>query len=142
MLSILQDGEVLVPSSEQQVRDLVLSSDAAYLSYGNATVPTIREYASSYLRARLGINWILWTLEEVGQNTPELSSAASILSLINAVKTNKARLSSPDAMNVLHRMEDEEVKTIACKKGIGSNIVEFARHALGQRETANDALRG
>ena len=31
---------------------------------------------------------------------------------------------------------------MTCKKGIGSNLVEFGRHVLGQRETANDALRG
>jgi len=29
-----------------------------------------------------------------------------------------------------------------CKKGIGANILEFSRHALGQRQTASQLLRG
>jgi len=39
-------------------------------------------------------------------------------------------------------LEDEEARTLACKKGVGSNIVEFERHVLGQRQTASELLRG
>jgi len=39
-------------------------------------------------------------------------------------------------------MQGEEARVLACKKGIGSNIVEFCRHVLGQREAANETLRG
>src|SRR5690606_32056415 len=33
-------------------------------------------------------------------------------------------------------------RALNCKKGIGSNLLEFARHALGQRQTAVHLLKG
>lgn len=40
------------------------------------------------------------------------------------------------------RLRDQEARLLPCRKGIGSNIVEFCRHVLGQRQTANETLRG
>ena len=40
-------------------------------------------------------------------------------------------------------MQDQEATTLSCSKtGIGLNIHEFARHALGQRMTLNSVLKG
>ena len=37
---------------------------------------------------------------------------------------------------------ENEARALLCKKGIGSNLMEFARHCLGQRKTASPLLRG
>jgi hypothetical protein len=42
----------------------------------------------------------------------------------------------------LAQLRDTQARTIACKKGIGSNIAEFCRYTLGQRQTADLNLRG
>ncbi|MGT2465832.1 hypothetical protein ACVOMV_12875 [Mesorhizobium atlanticum] len=44
--------------------------------------------------------------------------------------------------DVVASLEDRETRTLLCRKGIGSNINEFVRHVLGQRQTANPTLRG
>jgi hypothetical protein len=142
LLSILRQDEVAVPTGETEIREFILSSDSSYLSYGNAAMPAIRDYASGYLLARLGVNLILWSLDELGAKTPPLTSVTRIMSLIESVKTNRELLLGSGVLNALYKLQDDEAKTVACKKGIGSNMVEFARHALGQRETANEALRG
>ena len=41
-----------------------------------------------------------------------------------------------------HQLQDKEVRTIACKKGVGSNLMEFAQYTLGQRQTMDETLRG
>jgi hypothetical protein len=37
---------------------------------------------------------------------------------------------------------ENEARALLCKKGIGSNLMEFARHCLGQRQTSSPLLRG
>lgn len=37
---------------------------------------------------------------------------------------------------------ENDARALLCKKGIGSNLMEFARHCLGQRQTASPLLRG
>lgn len=47
-----------------------------------------------------------------------------------------------DIQAILSEVSERENHRLLCKKGIGSNILEFARHALGQRQAANPILRG
>lgn len=45
-------------------------------------------------------------------------------------------------MDIFEDVQERENRAVLCRKGIGSNIMEFARHALGQRQAANAILRG
>jgi hypothetical protein len=45
-------------------------------------------------------------------------------------------------LTTLADIREQEARALNCKKGIGANLLEFARHALGQRQTAIQLLRG
>jgi hypothetical protein len=119
-----------------------LARRPAYMSYGNPAVPDVRDFAGRYLNARLGINLVLWRLQEIGITVAKLGSLAGVMVALAQVSGCADRLGSAAILGDLAELQGEQSRTIACKKGIGSNLVEFARHTLGQRQTANDSLRG
>ncbi|GMV25571.1 MAG: hypothetical protein AMXMBFR58_16020 [Phycisphaerae bacterium] len=136
----LLDGGAVGDANE--IRDRLVSSTHPFLAYGNPAVPTIRDYASRYLVARLGINLCLWQLETLSVPVRSLSSCTDLRTLLVRIDESRAKLVSGDFFGQFSGVQDEQARTVACKKGIGSNLVEFGRHVLGQRQTANESLRG
>ena len=118
--------------------------DTNFLTYGKPAVPIMRDYASRYLIARLGINAVLWQLEELGTPISSIETLTELEALIAAVRKEKGSLLNAGIMQtVLDLREGEKnARAIACKKGIGSNLVEFSRYVLGQRQAADDTMRG
>jgi hypothetical protein len=139
-LGISQGGLEL--ASEADVRTKIITSDRRYLSYGNPAVPMMRDYASGYLVARLGLNLVLWSLDDLGESVRNLQSSSDLWKFVTLVQRNKSRLVVGELQARFYELVDTEARTVACKKGIGSNLVEFARHTLGQRQTNDDSLRG
>lgn len=135
------DGQ-MAPSGEDDVRRDILSGDARCLAYGNPAVPIIKEYASGYLTARVGLNVVLWALEGLGVSVQRLSSSSDLLEFLVTVERNRGALVNSGVLNIHTEITDREARAIACKKGIGSNLIEFARHTLGQRQTSDESLRG
>lgn len=130
------------PTNRDQVRKLVLDGEARYLAYGNPAVPIVKEYASGYLTARVGLNIVLWALEELGTTVGSLNSSEDLLGFMQLVDQNRSALVDAKALAIHTEVTDREARAIACKKGIGSNLIEFARHTLGQRQTSEESLRG
>jgi hypothetical protein len=58
------------------------------------------------------------------------------------VSEQRASLSEAGVVGSYHELNDRETRTITCKKGIGSNLMEFAQYTLAQRQTMDEALRG
>lgn len=136
-LRLAIDGEPL----PRDLRERLYPLHFSYLTYGTSAVSELKDRTSMYLRARLGINSVLWTLEDacvpfVG----ELSSAAGIGALYAHMLANREKLSKvlPDVEDIA----ENEARALLCRKGIGSNVMEFARHVLYQRVAANPILRG
>lgn len=129
------------PSHPGEVRQAIFPSRLQYMSYGDKALPAIKDRASSYLLARLGINAVLWSLDEarVGYQG-SLSSSYDITMLCDHVRENADAISN--VAEVVNEVTEREARALLCKKGIGSNLMEFARHALGQRQTASTILRG
>lgn len=129
------------PTDEVHIRAAIYPEKFQFLSYGDRALPSIKDRASAFLQARLGINAALWTLKEAGVDQPTLSSAGAI-----ADACARLRQLSPadkaEMQEMLAEVSERETRTLLCKKGIGSNIMEFARHVLGQRQAANPILRG
>lgn len=140
--SVLGQGQAFIPSTENEFRDQIISAETNYLSYGTPAVPTIRDYASGYLVARLGLNLVLWLLSEQKIEPNRMNSVQSLFKFVDLVKEHREGLLANDALGRFHKVLDGEARTIACKKGIGSNLVEFGRHTLGQRQASDDTLRG
>jgi hypothetical protein len=111
-----------------------------YLEYGKPAIPVVRDYVNKYLTARLGINSLLWHLgagEQVKLDSPMALHKMSI-----NVVNHRTSLLKTDAHAKFLALQERESRTLGCKKGIGSNLVEFARHVLGQRQSATQVLRG
>ncbi|WP_199457628.1 MULTISPECIES: hypothetical protein [unclassified Marinobacter] len=129
--------------SEPEVRAQIFPASPQYMTYGGKALPGFRDRASSYLAARLGINTLLWSLDHAGKAFEgNLSSSKDIAALCNHIQSNKEALSKAGTMENLVEMREREARALNCRKGIGSNLLEFARHALGQRQTAIHLLRG
>lgn len=130
------------PTSEDQVRREIINGDVRCLAYGNPAVPIVKEYASGYLTARIGLNVVLWALEELGTSIVRLSSSGDLLEFLATIERNRGALLEAKVLAIHTEVTDREARTIACKNGIGKNISEFARHTLGQRIASDDNLRG
>lgn len=129
--------------TESEARTKIFPVTPHYMTYGGKALPGLRDLASSYLAARLGINAMLWSLEQV--NAPfngNLCSSSDIAALCEHIQSNKAALAQARMMETLADIRESEARALNCRKGIGSNLLEFARHALGQRQTAIHLLRG
>jgi hypothetical protein len=113
-----------------------------FLSYGDRALPSIKDRASAFLQARLGLNATLWALQEIGIEITSISSATAIAEMCNQLRSNANAMEATGIRKVLADVSERETRTLLCKKGIGSNIMEFARHVLGQRQAANPVLRG
>lgn len=113
-----------------------------FLSYGDRALPGIKDRASAFLQARLGLNATLWALDAAGVEAASISSAAGLADVCDRLRANAAKVEATGLRDVLADVSERETRTLLCKKGIGSNIMEFARHVLGQRQAANPVLRG
>lgn len=140
--AVLGTSDGPIPADENDLRESIVSGDADYLSFGSPAMPRIRDYASGYLVGRVGINLVLWGLELEGVSIKNLQSASDLWNFLGKVTEKKKKLLSHGIVEQLQLLHDEEARTIACKRGTGSNIIEFSRHTLGQRQTSNDTLRG
>lgn len=132
----LNDG-VCPPPDE--FKEEVFPEDLTYLDYGKAAVPVVRDYANRYLTARIGINAVLWHLE--GETEP-MESPGALYAVCERTAQQHRSLAKKGVMNKFAGLQEREARTLSCKKGIGSNMVEFGRHVLGQRQSASDVLRG
>ena len=130
------------PPSAADVLKLIANRPCDYLAYGRPGPPVIREFASRYLQSRLGMNLLLWRLGSIGEPTPKLKSTHDYVGLFRKVAQHRVSLGASGFGSDLRGLEDRESRTVGCTKGIGSNLVEFGRHTLGQRQTLEPGLRG
>ncbi|ACA15997.1 conserved hypothetical protein [Methylobacterium sp. 4-46] len=131
------------PTTLEEAREAMLPRSLAMLSYGDRALAMVKDQTSAFLMARLGLNATLWSLAEGGKDVPgNLWSAAGVLALCEGVRADRATLDRLGLAELVSELQERENHTIICRKGIGSNITEFARHVLGQRQAANAVLRG
>ena len=125
------------------VTDDVISHNTHFLSYGYPAMSEVRGYISRYLVARIGINGVLWKLEELKvTGVRRLADCESIENLLRIIEEKRDVLAASDVLADMQKLQDEHAKLIAGKKGIGANLFEFCRYVLGQRQTADETLRG
>lgn len=127
--------------TQQKFHDYVFGNHEMLLSYGKQAVPLIRDIASAYLSARLGINLVLFMLDPSEMLLQGVASPTEAWNFVRKVQANLALLADGKVMEKFHALSEEETTTISCKKGIGKNITEFARYAMAQRQTSDPARR-
>jgi hypothetical protein len=137
--SVLDGGTV--PDQSSMVRTVFDKVDQP-LGYGTTALPFIRDITSRYLQARLGLNLVLWTLEDGGSRVDRLTSTAEVHAFLQLLHDKGRSIDVSLLWSTFDRLCDTNARDLACRRGIGNNILEFCRHALGQRLTADDTLRG
>jgi hypothetical protein len=131
------------PDDERSARTALFPTQPQYMTYGGKALHAMKDKASGYLSARLGLNAVLWSLHEAGVGYHgDLSSSADLATLCRHVRNHRAQLANVGINDVLADVREREARALNCKKGIGANILEFGRHVMGQRQTANPLLRG
>jgi hypothetical protein len=131
------------PIGTEAAREAAFPGEAQYMTYGGKALHGLKDKASSYLSARLGMNALLWSLSDAG--TPyqgDISSSEDIAHLCQHIRDNRQAMEEAGIRGVLADIREQEARALNCRKGIGANLLEFARHALGQRQTAIQLLRG
>jgi len=114
-----------------------------YMTYGGKALMVFKDLASSYLQARLGINAVLWSLEEICQPySGHLSTSGDVEVFCDHLRKYRDPLMRAGIAQTISEVFENDARALLCKKGIGSNLMEFARHCLGQRQTASPLLRG
>ncbi|HEH8474333.1 TPA: hypothetical protein SH302_004284 [Pseudomonas aeruginosa] len=137
----LTDG--IAPSNELDTRRALFPEAPQYMTYGGKALQGIKDKVSSYLNARLGINALLWSLDQIGAPyNGNLSSSAGVAALCQHIRQHKVGLARLGTLETIADVRGQEGRALLCKKGIGSNLLEFARHVLGQRQAAVPLLRG
>jgi hypothetical protein len=131
------------PSGDESLAGSIFPEAPQYMAYGGKALMVFKDLASGYLQARLGINAVLWSLGEIGQPYSDpLSTSDDIRTLCSHLRKNRAALALAGVSRHISEVLENEARALLCKKGIGSNLMEFARHCLGQRQTASPLLRG
>lgn len=138
-IRVLEGGAAL---SSAELKDSIVTGRNQFLRYGEPALPIIRDLASRYLASRLGMNLLLWQLEALGSPVKSLSSIEELAKLSRVVQQRREDLTPSALLERYHSLMDQQARTLNCRKGIGSNLIEFCRHTLGQRRTADENLRG
>lgn len=139
---IIENDGASIPSTDTELAGQLLAVKRRMLSFGHPAIPILRDYASRYLSARLGLNCTLWALDRMSINVAQLDSIQGIRAFLEVIKANKDGIRAAGVIDSYHQLQDREVRTIACKKGVGSNLMEFAQYTLAQRQTMDETLRG
>lgn len=136
-----------VPSELDLANERLAVGKDGYWRYGQKAADTIRDYAREFVMARAGLNLLFFIMDEIGGelaaalHANPLSSPSSIHSLALLLRQNRDNVALAQFETSMHQVMDREPRLIAAKKGIGSNVVEFLRHCLGQRQTSEDDMK-
>lgn len=131
------------PTSVEEARQQSFPDRFSFLPLSNRPLPGIKDSISRYLTARIGINAILWRLQEDGKTPGDLlGSAEGLLETCNQIRSSLIGQAGRDMRELIAELLDRERRTLLCSKGIGSNLNEFVTYSLQQRQTANPRLRG
>jgi hypothetical protein len=139
---LVEHEEANPPRDRNEVASILFSVKKRMLPYGNPAIPVLRDYVSKYLSSRLGLNLTFWHLEEMRVSVGPLNSLDGVLAFLRSVKANRKALANAELIHSYHELNEHETRTITCRKGIGSNMMEFCQYTLGQRQTLDEALRG
>jgi len=114
-----------------------------YLRLGQYSASALSEIATGFIKSRLGINLLLCSLEEK-QGSEFVEGTLENFSTIEAlIRKLPGSLESVDIQKFRQNYQnvlESDHRLISGRKGIASNLKEFLRHVLGQRQTSEPGL--
>ena len=119
--------------------------EESFWRYGTKAAGPIKKAATDYLRARVGINVILHQLEDhfgPSEITGGLSNIDDIAKLLMWLNSDEVRsvFDVSKFRKTFQEVLEANPSVMQGKKGITSNICEFLRYVLGQRQTNETGL--
>lgn len=111
--------------------------------YGQYASTTLTNSATDFVKARAGLNLLLHQLEasfgtaRLGGCLSNLKSIGAFLEWLGEVRD---RFDLDAFRSGYQSVIEADQRLVAGKKGISSNVKEFLRHVLGQRQTAEPGL--
>jgi hypothetical protein len=132
-----------VPNTDNLHEDLSIPSNGFWV-YGDKALPKAKDMIRKYYIARIGINHVLKVADHVGMEIPvgSLSTVEGVSSFLYKISEAHGKLSQYNILSKQRELLDMEPRQLACAKGIPSNMMEFIRYSLGQRQTAEVELKG
>lgn len=117
-----------------------------FWSYGQRAAETIRDHARDFVFARIGLNLLLSYIDDLhwmpdAELHIAVDSPQSLMRLATMLQNRRAEFPRAEFEDKLHGIADSQPRLFAAKKGIGSNVAEFLRHCLGQRQTSEEGMK-
>lgn len=133
----------VMPITHDLYTDLSIPS-MGFWTYGDQALTKAKDLIRKYYIARIGINHVLHVLTDLGVELAEnsLSTVAGLANLFQLLEEKRNELTQRDVISKNRELLDLDPKQLACTKGITSNMFEFVRYTLGQRQTAEVELKG
>jgi hypothetical protein len=127
-----------------QLGKMLSVPEHGFWKYGDKALPAVKNIIRNYYIARIGINQILHIMDDLNISMPTdgLSSVKGLSECLNILRKERDSFSVYNVMTKHRELLDQEPRQLACAKGITSNILEFVRYSLGQRQTAEIELKG
>lgn len=133
------------PPTEGQLRQ-EMGVGKPFWRYGQAAGRTIKDCARDFVMARLAINLLLWHCDALPSGRRSAMAGKSLASIpkmaafLEGIASVREHLGLGEYYQQLHKAIDDNPRVVAGKEGIGSNIGEFLRHVLGQRQTSESGM--
>jgi len=120
---------------------LALGTHDGFWRYGQLAGGTINDSAINFLKARAGLNLFLHIAGPLyAEQAISLQTPQAFATFLSWVQANQQSIDVARFTGLYERLLESEQRAISGKKGIASNVREFLRHVLGQRQTAEPGL--
>ena len=135
------------PPEIKEIGEKIMSVKKGFWRYGESAISLVKEKAREYITARIGINYVLCFIESLVESgeLPEPSRKFEKLEDVHRVCQylfeNKKRLKHKELFSEISLLLEKDPRLLSCSSGITSNLVEFLRYSLGQRQTIDEETR-
>jgi hypothetical protein len=118
-----------------------LGTRDSFWRFGQVATGAINDLATNFLKSRAALNLFLYLVKD---SYPEISKCLQtpdcFVAFLAWVSENRKDPSLIQFRTLFEELLEDEQRAISGKKGIASNVREFIRHVLGQRQTAEPCL--
>jgi len=130
------------PPDESEVRNTLVRINS-FWRYGQLATGAISEVSTKFLKARAGLNLFLCLFGDITRKAGikgPMETAGDFAGFLSWVWENMQLIDVPRFIGLYEKLLESEQRAVSGKKGIASNIGEFLRHVLGQRQTAEAGM--
>lgn len=132
-----------VPPPDHESVKAQISTGTGFWRYGQYASATLATNATGFVKARAGLNLLLHQLESAfgpDKLAGSLANTRSITEFLTWLGEIREQFDINAFRDGYQEVIESDPRLVAGKKGIASNVQEFLRHVLGQRQTAERGL--